>query len=124
MWIFTSDSFLSIVSKRGDPRGTLTVRARVAGDIERVFPTATVRRTPSGDYLFRAQVAIDDVARAMVRAVRAVDYDNFKASVVEHDRHDAYAGVWREMMRLQVARQRARVPANRGRRRGPQYRLI
>lgn len=34
MWIFLSDSFLSIVDKEGDG-STLLVRARRAGDIEK-----------------------------------------------------------------------------------------
>ena len=37
MWIFLSDSFLSIVAHRDKP-GVLLVRARRAGDIEAVFP--------------------------------------------------------------------------------------
>jgi len=46
MWIFLSDSFLSIVDK-DDPSGaTLLVRARVAGDIERVFPGVAVATMP------------------------------------------------------------------------------
>lgn len=52
MWISLSDSFLSIVALEGpaaDP-AQLLVRARVAGDIERVFPTAMVTHTPKHDY--------------------------------------------------------------------------
>jgi len=41
MWIMTNNSYLSIVSKDCGP-AELLVRARRAGDIERVFPDAKV----------------------------------------------------------------------------------
>ena len=44
MWIMLSDCFLSIVSKDCGP-AELLVRARRAGDIEKVFPNAKVTRT-------------------------------------------------------------------------------
>ena len=43
MWIMMNNSFLSIVSKDCGP-AELLVRARRAGDIERVFPDAKVTR--------------------------------------------------------------------------------
>ena len=42
MWIFLSNSFISVVQKPGD-NDLLTVRARIEGDIERVFPGAQVQ---------------------------------------------------------------------------------
>ncbi len=44
MWIMTNNSYLSIVSKDCGP-AELLVRARRAGDIEKVFPDAKVTRT-------------------------------------------------------------------------------
>ncbi len=103
MWIFLNDAFLSIVQP---PRGKkhLLVRARVRGDIERVFPGAKVEETPQRDYRFRALISRAEVAEALAAAVEAIAYGNFKASVKEGDRHRAYAGVWSEMLRFQLQR--------------------
>lgn len=96
MWIFMNEAFISVVYKDGD--GTqLLVRARRAGDIERVFPQAVVRHTPRNDYAYRALVDIESIAQRMANAIRAIDYSNFKASVRERDRHDAYLDVWGAM---------------------------
>ena len=54
MWIFLTDAFLSIVDKDGDGT-TLLVRARRAGDIERVFPGAEVIEGASSDCRCRAR---------------------------------------------------------------------
>jgi hypothetical protein len=64
MWIFLSDAFLSIVDKGGDGT-TLLVRARKAGDIERVFPETEVEETPRNDYRYRARLPRERVAEAM-----------------------------------------------------------
>jgi hypothetical protein len=48
MWIFLNDSFLSIVANR-ELAGVLLVRARKEGDIEAVFPDATVREGEGTD---------------------------------------------------------------------------
>ena len=53
MWIMTNNSYLSIVSKDCGP-AELLVRARRAGDIEKVFPNAKVTRQTGSDYLYRA----------------------------------------------------------------------
>jgi hypothetical protein len=100
MWIFLRDSFLSIVAHRDRP-GVLLVRARREGDIERVFPEAEIQRTPEADYPFRAALLRDTVESAMRLAVLTIDYDNFKASVEEPGRHDAYLAVWAAARRLQ-----------------------
>jgi hypothetical protein len=105
MWVFMSQSFLSIVAVRGVP-GMLLVRARCEGDIERVFPKAKVSTTPGNDYLFRARVPATQVAAAIGAQVQGIDYDNFKASVREHDRHSSYTSVWGSMIQLQEARRR------------------
>ena len=41
MWLCLNDAFLSIVALPGHP-DELLVRARIAGDIERLFPAAQV----------------------------------------------------------------------------------
>jgi hypothetical protein len=105
MWIFLSDSFLSIVEYRPDP-SKLLVRARIRGDIERVFPGVRAVHTPvRADYAYRASIDRKAVAVAVSKQVLDIDYPNFKDSVLEDDRHDAYMGVWTTMNNYQ--RQRA-----------------
>ena len=102
MWVFLPDSMLSIVQKPGDAEaGTLTVRGRVAGDIEKVFPEAKVTEGAGTDYRFRASIPREQVAKAMHDAVMGIGYGNFKAQVKDRARHDAYLGCWSEMMKLQ-----------------------
>jgi len=102
-----SDSFLSIVQpldQKGGDKGMLLVRARVMGDIERIFPKAKVTKTPARDYLFRALIPRMEVAKAMSEEVRRISYDNFKSSVDEDDRHSAYLRCWVAMNNLQRSR--------------------
>jgi hypothetical protein len=105
MWIFLNDSFLSIVTRGQDPH-LLLVRGRCKGDIERVFPQASVEETPKADYRFRAVIPREEVSQALTRAVMEIDYGNFKNSVRERDRHDVYAKCWSNMYALQVERLR------------------
>jgi hypothetical protein len=100
MWIHMNDAFLSVVAHRTDP-GVLLVRGRVAGDIERVFPGAEVAVTPTADYRFRTLLPREVVAGAVAAAVGTIDYDNFKNSVSDDVRHDAYSECWRTMRRYQ-----------------------
>ena len=100
MWIFLNNAFLSIVDKGGDGT-TLLVRARKAGDIQRVFPGTKVEVSPKNDYRFRARLERELVAQALAESVRQITYPNFKGSVTEHDRHDAYMDVWQAMYRFQ-----------------------
>jgi hypothetical protein len=96
MWIFLSDSFISVVQKPGDT-DMLTVRARIAGDIERVFPDAKVQANKGTDYRYRAKVAREVVAKALHDQAMSVGYPNFKSTVEDRKRHDAYMGVWSAM---------------------------
>jgi hypothetical protein len=107
MWIFMSGSFLSIVASRGVP-GELLVRGRAKGDIERVFKDARVKTTPANDYRFRAWIPAPEVVKVIAAQICAIDYDNFKASVKEADRHDAYFSVWSAMNNFQSDRARHR----------------
>jgi len=75
MWIFFSDAMLSIVDKGGDG-STLLVRARIDRE---------------------------QVAQRIAEMVRAITYGNFKSSVREWDRHEAYLEVWRAMYDYQQA---------------------
>lgn len=100
MWIFLNHAFLSIVDKGGDG-STLLVRARRKGDIESVFPQAKVETTPRNDYRYRARIDRETVAQAIAEAIRAITYGNFKNTVKDRQRHDAYMDVWEVMFRFQ-----------------------
>lgn len=104
MWIFTPTSFVSIVAHRAKP-GVLLVRARLKGDIQRLFPNAKVSRTPSADYLFRAELPRQAVADRLFDLAMDLDYDNVKGAIPlghEHNaRHDAMSSTWSAMMRAQ-----------------------
>ena len=100
MWIFFNNAFLSIVDKDGDGT-TLLVRARKEGDIERIFPEAVVNVTPHNDYRFRARIDREEVAQAVAASVRNITFPNFKGSVKDRKRHDAYMGVWEVMHQYQ-----------------------
>ena len=102
MWLFTSKSFVSIVIDLTDDTKFL-VRARMPGDIEELFPDALVRKGEGTDYLYRASVLKEAVAKRINDYVMDMDYGNFKSSV-PHDqiaRHDAYMEVWSVMHNYQ-----------------------
>lgn len=121
MWICLNDAFLSIVDEKAaatrrtntapELNDILLVRARVKGDLERVFgPEVRVQRTPDRDYMYRTYVTRQELAHALMTEVLGIDYGNFKDSVLEDDRHGAYAAVWGIMYRFQELRQGARRP--------------
>ena len=100
MWIMTNNGFLSIVSKDCGP-DELLVRARRAGDIEKVFPDAKVIRNTHSDYLYRAVLPRDVVKQAVAAMIDKINYPNFKDSVEDSSLHAAYAGAWHAMAGLQ-----------------------
>lgn len=87
-----------MVAHRDKP-GHLLVRSRVDGDIERAIPTAEVYQDASADYRFRAVITQQALKDALVAAVDEIDYENFKGSVQDRRRHDAYMRVWSVMAR-------------------------
>lgn len=106
MWIFLNDAFYSIVDYTNGQGPNLVVRARFKGDINRTFPDVEEIHLPGRDYAWRAEIPRDLVAKAMHDAVMDINYKNFKDSVEEDYRHDAYADVWHCMYRAQFQRQR------------------
>ena len=102
MWIFLNNAFLSIVTPAGHDDHNLMVRARVKGDIQRVFPRARVVEAPKADYRFRASISRDTVATAIAKfVIYELDYPNFKNSIPKDKdgdkRHSAYTEVWNVM---------------------------
>jgi hypothetical protein len=100
MWIFLSDSFLSVVQHKDDV-SKLLVRARLKGDIERAFPGVTAEETPIADYRYRAIVPREKFAARLAALADGIDYTNFKKSVRDEARHEAYMNVWGIMLREQ-----------------------
>lgn len=100
MWIFLNDSFLSIVVDR-DNNSNLLVRARVKGDIERMFPKIKTTHLATADYAYRASIPREIVTKAIADKIKTITYENFKDSVKEHDRHDVYFDVWAVMRGIQ-----------------------
>ena len=102
MWLFTSKSFVSIVVDLTDDSKFL-VRARMRGDIEELFPDAVVRKGEGTDYLYRASIPKETVAKKVNDYLMDMDYGNFKNSVPQDQdaRHDAYMTVWSVMHNYQ-----------------------
>jgi hypothetical protein len=101
MWIMLSNCFLSIVNK-DCPKDSLLVRARRPGDIEKVFGRdVKVTRSTDSDYLYRSIIPMEQVELALQRAVKNIDYENFKDSIEDHELHLAYMRTWTAMSELQ-----------------------
>lgn len=100
MWVALNDAFLSVVDKAKD-KSFLVVRARKQGDIEAVFPDAKVQVGGGTDYKYRATIPRARVAQAIADRITNISYSNFKNSVKDRARHDAYMKVWVAMMALQ-----------------------
>lgn len=111
MWLITPIGFFSIVQKPEDKRrGTLTVRARVRGDLvalrQHYLPgLGPVQESQDSDYRFRAVAPREDVSAAMSRFVESLDYSNFKSEVAKkqgHKRAGLYHQVWDVLYQLQT----------------------
>jgi hypothetical protein len=103
MWVFLSDAFLSIVANR-DHSVSLLVRARLPHDITNVFPDAKILIDSGADYRFRTILPRETVAKALSESTLRINYTNFKDSVPDRERHDAYLDVWSVMADLQDCR--------------------
>jgi hypothetical protein len=101
MWIALNDSFLSVVDKAKN-KGCLVVRGRSSGDIEAVFPSAKVQVGGGTDYKYRAEIKREEVAKAISERIMDIDYPNFKGSVKDYSRHEAYMKIWSAMYQLQM----------------------
>ncbi|AOG24587.1 NUDIX hydrolase [Acidovorax sp. RAC01] len=89
MWLITPVGFFSVVQKASDVTAdTLTVRARVRGDLdalrEQYLPAlGEVQESKTNDYRFRAVAPRADVAAAMASLVSQLKYSNFKSQVAK-----------------------------------------
>lgn len=101
MWIFLSQSFLSIVAVKDQPE-ILVVRSRISGDIEYVFPEAEVLTDIGSDYKYRAFLSRKLVAEVIALEISNIDYTNFKKSVNPYNRELAYFDVWARILDYQL----------------------
>ena len=100
MWIQFNNAFLSIVENR-EKTIELLVRARVKGDIEKVFPEADVFEDNNADYKYRAFISKAIVAEKIMLKVTEINYDNFKNSVKEIEKKKVYSNIWAELRKFQ-----------------------
>lgn len=105
MWIAMNDSFVSLVRDTKD-HDRLVVRSRTREDIEAFITKlqcdAEIIETEDSDYRFRIFVYKIDVAEAMCDMVCDIDYPNFKDSVKDHWRKQAYTQIWYVMYMVQA----------------------
>jgi hypothetical protein len=86
------------------------VRARIPGDIQRVFPGIRVVQDSGTDYRYRAFVERVRVADTLATLAQNISYGNFKNSIAkdDHSRHLAYLRVWNTMFQEQPISKRHR----------------
>lgn len=107
MWIFTPIGFFSVVQKPG--QSVLTVRARVAGDLDRLreayLPELSATICQGGtDYPFRATISHGDFARGLTKIAGDIRYGNFKEEVARtmgREREAVYHKVWSVLAELE-----------------------
>ena len=93
MWIFLNNAFFSVVQDKAKPK-LLVCRARVKGDLEKLFPQYRVFTSEYTDYRYRCFITRDDLKDLLTKQVDDLDYENFKDSVKEKDRKKYYSEVW------------------------------
>lgn len=101
MWLFTRDGFFSIVEDKTN-ENNLLVRARVKGDLEKLFPGIEVREEAGTDYRYRASVTRQEAADRIGQMISWITYGNFKASIRDKRRSKFYDAVWQIMAMMQM----------------------
>jgi len=102
MWIVMNDSYISAVQDRNN-KMNLVVRARVREDLENAFPSLKqdIIESTDSDYRFRLFMTKQFLCGVMNTKIMNIDYDNFKNSVKQNWRHDAYLAIWSIMYKVQ-----------------------
>ena len=94
-----NDAFFSVVKDR-DVEDGVVVRARVGGDLEKVFGSNhEVIASSDSDYRFRMFLNQEYVANVIAERVSNINYPNFKNSIDKKDtnRKGYYTRVWSVM---------------------------
>jgi hypothetical protein len=111
MWVFTNETFFSVIQHRGDPELVL-IRGRIKGDLEKLkekyLPNlGEVVETPTGaDYPYRALAWKVEYAEAVKKIALEINYTNFKSSVPDTNRHNLYMQVWSIMKNAEATLRR------------------
>jgi hypothetical protein len=108
MWIVTDRGFFSFVVDRKDS-SQLWLRARVREDLARNFPGVEIIEKPGSDYVFRAKVSKEVVAKRMAEMIMEADITGHFKDVAKSrsakpeygDRGTAYYAFWTAMAKLQ-----------------------
>ena len=105
MWLFTKDSFVSIVQHRKQPDNVL-VRARVKEHLEELFPHKgkDIYTDNGADYKYRLLISKKELAEVVTDYImNKLVYDNFKAAQGKDDPAwtNFLHAVWAEGLRLQ-----------------------
>ena len=106
MWLFTKNSFVSIVQHRKQPNDVL-VRARVKKHLARLFPAKAdeIFEDADADYRWRLIIPKQELAdRLSAYILQNLDYDNFKATQEPDDPSwmRFLHAVWGEGLKLQI----------------------
>jgi hypothetical protein len=114
VWIFTKQGFLSIKQHNDDPK-KLLIRARVNGDLEKIFPGCKVTKNAGTDYKYRTTVDRSAAAAVIANAVLGINYtEGFKTSVDDHHRRAPfYLCIWEMLVDMQETLSRKPSPIGR-----------
>lgn len=98
MWVMTKIGFFSVVAHRDVP-DCLIVRARCEEDIVNINEEMGLGwwRDDEADYPYRMCCTPAELAAALARITADIDYDNFKSSIKDKKRKNAYVHVWQAM---------------------------
>jgi hypothetical protein len=96
MYVFLPDAFVAIDEHEREPR-LLIIRARIRGDIERLFPEADVVETIDRDYRFATSLPRERVAQVIGLRTAKLNYAHFFDAIKDEDRKQAYIQVWATM---------------------------
>lgn len=102
MWIVMNDAFISIVQSTKN-ENEVVVRARVAEDLANVWPEhkSDIIETSDSDYRYRLFLNKEHVAETIKDSILDIDYPNFKNSVKQTWRKNAYMKIWSVMYDVQ-----------------------
>ncbi len=106
MWLFSKNSFVSVVAHRDNPE-QLLVRARRRADLARILPDheAAIETLPHADYRYRLIVPRAEFAKVVADYVlNHLDYGNFKDAqepTPDGAWHNLLMNIWQQGLRYQ-----------------------
>ena len=107
MWIFSKEGFISVVAHRDD-KDILLIRGRVKEDIEDIVNEVEkitgnrpeIIELIQADYFYRIFISRSIFKKIMTSKIDGLTYDNFKSSIKDNERHNAYLDIWRIMYKF------------------------